>query len=170
MYQRIVVAYDASAQAEQALDTAANFAKASGGTVHVVHAKLQGRLPEGLARMVKDEGLMGPDILENMRSGSLVSELDALTPGQSSKRLSAALGDLLVARAEDHLNRAGVTSVDTHVVGGDAAEEITRIASEVTADLIVLGSRGLGQLKGLMIGSVSHKVLQTAPCACLIVK
>ena len=37
-------------------------------------------------------------------------------------------------------------------------------------DLIVMGRRGLGDLGGLLMGSVSHKVCHLADCACLTVK
>jgi nucleotide-binding universal stress UspA family protein len=39
-----------------------------------------------------------------------------------------------------------------------------------TADLVVVGSRGLGAVRRLLLGSVSEKVLQHAPCSVMIVK
>ena len=53
--------------------------------------------------------------------------------------------------------------------GGDPAPAILDHAREVGADMIVLGSRGLGDLKGLVMGSVSHKVACLAPCTCVAV-
>ena len=47
---------------------------------------------------------------------------------------------------------------------------ILGIAEKESADLIVLGSRGLGALSGLVMGSVSQKIVQLAPCPVLIVK
>jgi nucleotide-binding universal stress UspA family protein len=44
------------------------------------------------------------------------------------------------------------------------------IADRENADLIVVGSRGLGRLRELLIGSVSHKVAMLAKCPCLIVR
>ena len=35
---------------------------------------------------------------------------------------------------------------------------------------VVVGSRGLSEIRGLLLGSVSHKVCQLAPCTCVTVK
>ena len=53
---------------------------------------------------------------------------------------------------------------------GDPVERILEAQKREQADLIVLGSRGLGNMKGLLLGSVSHKVAHLAECACLTVK
>ena len=53
---------------------------------------------------------------------------------------------------------------------GAPAEVILNLAKEETYDLIVLGARGLGQLREHMFGSVSHRVMTHAPCSTLIVK
>jgi nucleotide-binding universal stress UspA family protein len=52
---------------------------------------------------------------------------------------------------------------------GDAANEILKYAQEIRADTIVLGSRGLGRLAGLLLGSVSQKVASLARQPVLIV-
>lgn len=53
---------------------------------------------------------------------------------------------------------------------GDPAAEIVGAAREHKADLIVMGSRGLGQIGGLVLGSVSERVLQLAHSPVLIVR
>ncbi|MGH7318593.1 MAG: universal stress protein [Candidatus Rokuibacteriota bacterium] len=53
---------------------------------------------------------------------------------------------------------------------GEPAEEILRLAKESAVDLIVLGARGLGVVKRLLLGSVSDAVLRAARCGVLIVK
>ncbi len=53
---------------------------------------------------------------------------------------------------------------------GNPGEVITGVAEEEGADLIVMGSRGFGTFHSLVVGSVSHYVLQCAPCPVLIVK
>nr|WP_312860533.1 universal stress protein [Mesorhizobium sediminum] len=44
------------------------------------------------------------------------------------------------------------------------------VARDENFDLIVLGSRGLGDVEGFLLGSVSHKVTSLASCPCLTVK
>lgn len=53
---------------------------------------------------------------------------------------------------------------------GDPADEIIRTASKEEAELIILGSRGLGTIKGVVLGSVSQKVTHNAECPVMIVR
>lgn len=60
--------------------------------------------------------------------------------------------------------------VDTRVVQGDPANSICNIATEEGYDLIIMGSRGRNPFNGLLLGSVSTRVLHFSPCPVLIVK
>jgi nucleotide-binding universal stress UspA family protein len=53
---------------------------------------------------------------------------------------------------------------------GSPAEEVIKVADSRKADLIIMGSRGLGQLAGLMLGSQVQKVVSHATCPVLIVR
>jgi nucleotide-binding universal stress UspA family protein len=55
-------------------------------------------------------------------------------------------------------------------VQGDPAQTICKAAAESGYDLIIMGSRGLGRFTEMFLGSVSHKVIQYAPCPVLVVK
>jgi nucleotide-binding universal stress UspA family protein len=58
----------------------------------------------------------------------------------------------------------------TEILEGPAAEVILRVADVRKNDLIVMGSRGYGKLRGLLLGSQSQKVLQHADCPVMIVR
>ncbi len=60
--------------------------------------------------------------------------------------------------------------IRTEILEGPAADAILRVAETRESDLIVMGSRGLGQITGLLLGSQSQKVANNAPCPVLIVR
>jgi nucleotide-binding universal stress UspA family protein len=60
--------------------------------------------------------------------------------------------------------------LETELLEGPSAEAIIDVATTRKSDLIVMGSRGLGRLTGLLLGSTSQKVVSHAPCPVLIVR
>jgi nucleotide-binding universal stress UspA family protein len=60
--------------------------------------------------------------------------------------------------------------VHTEILEGSPAEAILDVANTRKNDLIVMGSRGLGRLRGALLGSQSQKVVQHAPCPVLVVR
>ena len=62
------------------------------------------------------------------------------------------------------------SEIRTELIEGSAAEAILRVAQTHNSDLIVMGSRGLGTLAELVLGSTSHKVVSHATCPVLIVR
>ena len=97
---------------------------------------------------------------------------------------SAGVGIVNLGALEEALQQAGRTvlektaealaGVDARVRRiyrqGDPAGEIINAAEEHNADLIIMGSRGLGQVGGLILGSVSERVLHGAYGPVLIVR
>ncbi|KJS03834.1 MAG: universal stress protein UspA [Peptococcaceae bacterium BRH_c4a] len=69
---------------------------------------------------------------------------------------------------EDHSN-SGLT-IDTKIIWGNPSMEICREAKEGRFDLVIMGSRGLGEIKGYLMGSVSNRVVRHASCPVLIVR
>jgi nucleotide-binding universal stress UspA family protein len=76
----------------------------------------------------------------------------------------------IVNEAQTKAVDAGCHRVEAMLQTGDPAGRIIQVAKERGIDLIVMGRRGLGDMNGPLLGSVSHKVVQLAECACLIVK
>ena len=56
------------------------------------------------------------------------------------------------------------------LIQGRPAEKIVEIASTRQIDLIIMGSRGIGGIKGVLLGSVADRVADHAPCPVMIVK
>jgi len=76
--------------------------------------------------------------------------------------------DTLAEAAAPFVN-AGLR-VDKQIADGDPGPTIARYAGDNGFDQIVMGTRGLGDLKGLILGSVSHQVMHLAKCAVTLVK
>lgn len=83
-----------------------------------------------------------------------------------AKRKSA--GQAVVDAALQKLDKSTL-KVRTELLEGPEADCIIRAAENRQADLIVMGTRGLGAVKGLLIGSVSRKVLHFASCPVMVV-
>ena len=75
-----------------------------------------------------------------------------------------------MSHAEEDAKRKGVTSVKTDLEDGDPATVIVEVVNKERPDLLVMGSRGLRSVQGLLMGSVSHKVSHAATCTVVIVK
>jgi nucleotide-binding universal stress UspA family protein len=71
---------------------------------------------------------------------------------------------------QDAVRRLGKTSLVVHeeLLEGPEAEAILAVAEARQADLIVMGTRGLSTLQGLLVGSVSHKVTRHATCPVML--
>ena len=59
--------------------------------------------------------------------------------------------------------------MQTHVVASDPADALVSVATEVQADLLVVGNRGMSGLKRFVLGSVPNRIAHHAPCNLLIV-
>ncbi len=83
-----------------------------------------------------------------------------------AKRKSA--GQAVLDEAQKLL---GSTTFKVHaeLLEGSEAEAILTVAENHKADLIVMGTRGFGAVKGLLVGSVSRKVIHLAQCPVMVV-
>ena len=76
------------------------------------------------------------------------------------------IGQQLLESAQTQVGDTAV--VETQLIEGPPAPAILRVAEEEGCDLIVIGSRGRGQITGMLLGSVSSTVAQRAHCPVLI--
>jgi nucleotide-binding universal stress UspA family protein len=63
-----------------------------------------------------------------------------------------------------------IIEVESRLLEEPAGSAIVDVAKIEKCDLIIMGSRGLSNLAGLIVGSVTNRVLQTAPCSVLVVR
>lgn len=162
MSNNIVVAYDGSEHADKALRVAADMALREGATLHIVHALIHGHLPgwiRSLSDIPADEGLA-----EAPEQGFTQAELPRdsaathMAPAQAPRNVLEDVAAKLLERAQRTAKEQGVERVETGWYPGGAAQVILEQARKRGADTIVLGSSGLSDLQGMVIGSVSHKV------------
>ena len=75
----------------------------------------------------------------------------------------------IAEKAKSFAQAAGADDTRAFVKGGQPARTIVKFAEEHDADVIVVGSRGLGDVEGFLLGSVSHKITSLADCPVLVV-
>lgn len=151
MSKKYMVAVDGSEHGWKALDLAADMAKSGNAELIILHVVPFETMPEGLAEFARMEGIS-------------VDEEDARF------HYARTLGDKLTDEAEKRARAAGLTQVTAEVAEGNTAEEIVEKAKVKSADMLFLGSRGVSEIRGLLLGSISHKVMHLAPCTCVVVK
>jgi len=95
------------------------------------------------------------------------AQLRSEAGGEFSESLTS--GDVAEAVLADLASRARTSgvAVDTHLQNGAAADVICEVATQVKADVIVVGNKGMTGLRRVL-GSVPNSVAHQAPCAVLI--
>lgn len=130
------------------------------GSEHALHAA---RMAADLARTMKSTELR------------IVVAYESIPPYLGEPNLQYAI-DARMKDAQLVLDKAVKVvgkipgEVHTEVLEGSAADAIIDVATTRKSDAIVMGSRGLGRLAGLLLGSTSQKVVSHAPCPVLIVR
>ena len=137
----ILLATDGSEGAEPAAGAAIDLSKKTGARLHAAHA-------------------WGP--LPHFAHPSLVPERYHPPYEEGAHRI--------LAEQLERIGQAGGTVSEAHLVEGSPADAILDLAERVGADLIVVGSRGLGTVKRLLVGSVSLGVVHHADRPVLVVR
>lgn len=150
MVEVILVATDGSDHARNAVRLAADLAqkyRARLIALHVTTPEWSERVPEELRNYARSEHIEATE-----------------------REILESVGQQILRNAETLAREEGLEQIDTMLEVGDVAATVLSVAKAAKADLIVLGSRGLGSMKGLLLGSVSHKVNAHASCTCITVK
>ena len=140
MFYKVVWATDGSEPADEALNFARALAAESGGELLAVHCIELILAPRGPGGGYPAHG----------------------NEGELEEKIEAQVADL----SRDGV-RASLQSA-TAAVGG-AAHVISDMARDAGADVIVVGTRGRTALTGLLLGSVTHRLLHIAHCPVLVV-
>jgi nucleotide-binding universal stress UspA family protein len=130
------------------------------GSEHALHAA---RVAAELARAMKSEQLR------------IVVCFEGIPPYLGEPNLQNAIDQRVLASNEilqQAVEAVGEVPAEVHteLIEGDPAEAIIEVAKTRESNVIVMGSRGLGRLAGLVLGSTSQKVVSHAPCPVLIVR
>jgi nucleotide-binding universal stress UspA family protein len=139
MFKKVIWATDGSESADRALELAKSLVSEGGGSLLAVHAI---------------EYLVGP--------GSRGAP--TANPDEDDREAK-------IAKQVADLRAAGVDA-DVRIVesgAGSAAHTVARVGEEEGADLIVAGTRGHTPLAGLLLGSVTQRLLSISPCPVLVV-
>ena len=146
-FKTVVVAVDGSEHALKAVDIASEVALAHGSKLLVLSAYKHMSYPESSHSLVRTREV--PEV-----------------PDAALHEQAQAVVDQAAARARE----CGVENLEAVVRRGPIARTIVDFAKERRADAIIMGSRGLGDVSGFLLGSVSHKVSQIAECTVIMVK
>lgn len=143
-FRRILVAIDGSECAERALSRAVQLAKSETAELTILHV------------MVVSLALYSGDIRE---------------PFEAVEEAVGKRGERIILSATTEAEKQGIvpkTALLEHI--DSPVKAITDYAEKNSADLIVIGTRGLGGFKRLLLGSVASDVVRYAPCPVLVVR
>jgi nucleotide-binding universal stress UspA family protein len=148
MIRKILVAIDGSDHARKAIEFASDMALKYNSSIYLIHVVHEPKVPEAFIKYMRDEHIEEPPAYVYLKT----------------------VGEKITGGAEKDVKARGIREVHTVVDQGDPAERIIEYGKKGDFDLIVIGSRGLGALRDLVLGSVSHKVCHLAKCTCVTVR
>ena len=156
MIHTIITPIDGSVHSQMALDLST-----------VLAAKYDARVV--LLHVVTHDDNVPEDLYDAASRELMAAETEPPAGLLRRSKVLEHIGNTLLRKAQDLAKRKGVKNVETVIDVGEASKRILHHAEHMSADLIIMGSRGFGKLKGLVLGSVSHSVFHLAPCSCVTV-
>lgn len=155
MFGKILVPLDGSEHSLRALETAIEIAKKFDGNITLIHVYSVSVAP-----------VIMPEPTTLTPSG-----VPVMAPAEVSKMVDAArdVGNQILTDEKRKVESQNI-QVETVLKEGNTVQEITKVANEGKFDLIVMGVKGIGKLRELLVGSVSEGVIKHASCPVLVVK
>lgn len=145
MYHKILVAVDGSEQAAKAALHGAELAAKLGAELILLH----------VVPTLPSFASISPDQL-----GPLQHDVEEEFYKQ---------GREILKRAKEELDAYNI-NISSEISVGHPADEICKMAAKCGCDLLIMGSRGLGEIKGFLMGSVSNRVCRVVNCPVLIMR
>lgn len=155
MYDKILVAVEHSERNKSVFDTAVSLAKATGAKLMLLH-------------VISEDEAGYPMLPTYAYYYPVLDERDYETHEKKVAEYQQWGIDFLQNLTQQAI-AAGVKAEHTQLTG-NPGRTICEIADNWSADLILVGSRGLQGLKEMFLGSVSNYVTHNAPCSVLIVR
>ena len=143
-YTTVLVGTDGSESSFRAVDRAAEVAKGADATLLIACAY-------------------------HPMSAREVQDASRALGGESYKVSGSNPAEDVLRDAADRARSAGASKVETLAVEGDPVDELARVVKDRSADLVVVGNRGLNSLAGRLLGSVPANISHRAGCDVLIV-
>ena len=155
LFGKILVPLDGSEHSLRALETAIEMAKKFDGNITLIHVYSVSVAP-----------VIMPEPTTLTPSG-----VPVMAPAEVSKMVDAArdVGNQILTDEKRKVESQNI-QVETVLKEGNTVQEITKVANEGKFDLIVMGVKGIGKLRELLVGSVSEGVIKHASCPVLVVK
>ena len=104
--------------------------------------------------------------LPAIAAAAFVRETKTFAPAAESERAEHAVLERHAKSAREALG----AEVTTHLLVGPIVSELTQLAREIQADLLIVGTHDAGPFKRLLFGSVASPLVHHAPCSVLLVR
>lgn len=175
MFKTIVVPTDGSEHAQKATEIAADLASKYDAQILILHVLLRHTPPQDLKTLCTH--LNAPAALiakieepEYAKFDTAFTAYGGPAPITVSEEALVEISELILNNAKATAEAKGVTDISVAAADGNVANCILATAEQDNADLIIMGSRGIGKFEDLLMGSVSHKVSHLSKCTCVTVK